>query len=228
MNLARALAETATALQAAGFEEPRRRARRVVAAALDLPPAVTIGHPERALSPAEAGRVRAVLDRVVAREPLSRILGRREFWGLDLALDGDTLDPRPETETLVAAVLRRLPDRGLPLAFLDLGTGSGAILLALLSECAAASGLGGDLALGAARAARPTSPAANWCDCRPRSAAGTRRAPSTAALTGSPPTGRWRRRSPAGSGRRAFSPARSAMGRRQRRRRSFRKTAWQS
>jgi release factor glutamine methyltransferase len=152
--LAMALAEAAAALSAAGFAEPRRRARRVIAAALDLDPSVMLGHPERDLTPAEAGRLRVVLNRVLAHEPLSRILGRREFWGLDLALTADTLDPRPETETVVEAVSRRFSDRTAPLSFLDLGTGSGAILLALLSEFPAARGLGIDVAAGAAQAAR--------------------------------------------------------------------------
>jgi release factor glutamine methyltransferase len=153
-QLASALAAAAAALAVAGFEEPRRRARRILAAALDLSPAVVVAHPERALSAPEADRVRAVLDRVLAHEPLSRILGHREFWGLYFALNRDTLDPRPETETVVEAVLRRLPDRRAPLHLLDLGTGSGAILLALLSECPAARGLGIDIAPGAAAAAR--------------------------------------------------------------------------
>jgi release factor glutamine methyltransferase len=154
VTLAAALAAAAAALAANGCDEPRRRARRVVAAARGLSPAEMIGHPERCLSPAELGRVDAVLARVLAREPLSRILAHREFWGLDLALSADTLDPRPETETIVEAVLERLPDRTAPLRFLDLGTGSGAILLALLSECLAARGLGVDIAIGAVAAAR--------------------------------------------------------------------------
>ena len=83
------------------------------------------------------------------REPLSRILGRREFWGLEFALSADTLDPRPETETVVEAVLRRVLNRNAPLRFLDLGTGTGCILLALLSEFPAAIGFGVDIALGA-------------------------------------------------------------------------------
>ena len=153
-RLGAALDEAAAALKAAGFEEPRRRARRLVAAALDLTQAVVFGHPERALSPGESKRVRAVLDRTLAHEPLSRIEGRREFWGLDLDLGRDTLDPRPETETLVEAALRHLCDRNARLEFLDLGTGSGAILLALLHECPAASGLGIDIAEGAAATAR--------------------------------------------------------------------------
>jgi release factor glutamine methyltransferase len=129
-------------------------ARRVMVAALDLSPAELVSHPERALDDRQLQRVRVTLDRAVEREPLSRILGRREFWGLEFALSAETLDPRPETETLVDAVLRRLPDRGAALRLLDLGTGTGCILLALLSEFPVAMGYGVDIAAGAAQAAR--------------------------------------------------------------------------
>jgi len=81
-------------------------------------------------------------------------LGVREFWGLQLVLSPDTLDPRPETETLVEAVLARLPQRDRRYRFLDLGTGSGCLLLALLSEFPAASGVGVDRAPGAIATAR--------------------------------------------------------------------------
>jgi release factor glutamine methyltransferase len=90
-----------------------------------------------------------MLDRMLKREPLSRILGRREFWGLDFCLSSETLDPRPETETVVEAVLRRNRDRTAPLRFLDLGTGTGCLLLALLGEFPAAIGVGVDIAAGA-------------------------------------------------------------------------------
>jgi len=153
-TLASVLDETAAALRTAGFDEPRRRARRIVAAGLDLAPAALVGHPEQPVSADANERVRAILCRVLAHEPLTRVLGRREFWGLEFALSADTLDPRPETETLVEAIMRRLPDRSAPLRLLDLGTGTGCILLALLSECPAATGIGVDRANGAARTAR--------------------------------------------------------------------------
>ena len=79
----------------------------------------------------------------MADEPLSRIIGRREFWGLDLSIRGATLDPRADTETLVELVLETCTETP-PARILDLGTGSGAILLALLSEYPAATGLGID------------------------------------------------------------------------------------
>jgi release factor glutamine methyltransferase len=157
-------AEAASALTRAGFEEPRRGARRLIASALDLAPVELLGHPERVLDEREVDRVRLTLGRMIAREPLSRIFGRREFWGLDFALSADTLDPRPETETVVEAVLRRIPDRGAPLRFLDLGTGTGCILLALLSEFPAALGFGVDIAPGAAMMARVNAAALGLAD----------------------------------------------------------------
>jgi len=148
------LAEVAAALTHAQFVEPRRRARRLIASILALAPADLLAHPERTVDQQTTDRVRVALARMVEREPLSRILGRREFWGIEFDLSTDTLDPRPETETVVTAVLRSVPDRGAPLRFLDLGTGTGCILLALLSEFPAATGFGVDIAAGAAVTAR--------------------------------------------------------------------------
>ena len=83
-----------------------------------------------------------------------RIIGRREFWGLDLAVTPDVLDPRPDTETIVSAALEALGSRReTPLRMCDLGTGSGAILAALLSECRSAVGWGVDRSHEACRVA---------------------------------------------------------------------------
>lgn len=100
-----------------------------------------------------------------AREPVARILGRRGFWTLDLQVTTDTLDPRPDSETVVEAVLARVQDRAAPLRLLDLGTGSGCLLLALLSELPKAWGLGVDRSPGAAMAARANA-ALNRLDTR--------------------------------------------------------------
>ena len=90
----------------------------------------------------------------MAGEPLSRILGRREFWGLSLAISSQVLDPRPETETIVEAALSILSDRrDEPLCILDLGVGSGALLCALLTEFAKAHGVGVDISADAAAVA---------------------------------------------------------------------------
>jgi release factor glutamine methyltransferase len=153
-SIGSALDNISKALAQAGFDEPWRRARRFVGAALELSATEVFAHPERVLNPAHQRRLAAMLPRVLAHEPLSRILGTREFWRLEFALSADTLDPRPESETVVEAVLRRLTDRAAPYRFLDLGTGTGCLLLALLSEFPRASGVGIDIAPGAVRTAR--------------------------------------------------------------------------
>jgi release factor glutamine methyltransferase len=149
-----ALDAAAATLAAAGFYEPRRHARRLLAAALGLSPAEMFAHPETAVNPPRERRIAGMLNRMIAREPLSRIIGRREFWGLDFLLSSDTLDPRPESESVVEAVLARLTDRSQAYRFLDLGTGTGCLLMALLSEYPRAIGVGIDSAAGAAATAR--------------------------------------------------------------------------
>ncbi len=125
----------------------------MISGALAIPPPDLFGHPDRAVNEQQISRVRALLRRMVAGEPLSRLFERREFWGLEFSLSADTLDPRPDTETVIEAVLRRAPDRDAPLRLLDLGTGTGCLLLALLAEFSAASGVGIDIAEGAVRTA---------------------------------------------------------------------------
>ncbi|MFN0044301.1 MAG: peptide chain release factor N(5)-glutamine methyltransferase [Alphaproteobacteria bacterium] len=101
-----------------------------------------------------AGRFARLIARRLAGEPVSRILGRREFWSLDFALTPDVLDPRPDSETVVEAALTHLGSRDREAAVLDLGTGSGCLLLAVLSELPHAWGVGVDKSVGACRVAR--------------------------------------------------------------------------
>ena len=108
VSVGAALEHAAFALTEAGIDEPRRRARALLAAALDLSATEIFAYPERLLTSTQQARVSVMLDRMLAREPLSRIIGRREFWGLEFLLSADTLDPRPESETIVEAVLTRL------------------------------------------------------------------------------------------------------------------------
>ena len=89
-------------------------------------------------------RLGPLLDRRVAHEPLALILGRREFWSLDFAVSPATLIPRPESETLIEAAVADFADRMPPRLILDLGTGTGCLLLAALSEFPAAFGIGVD------------------------------------------------------------------------------------
>jgi release factor glutamine methyltransferase len=147
------VAEFAAALSLAGFDEPRRQARRLIASALPISPADLFGNPDRAVDEQQIVQLKGMLSRIIEHEPLSRILGRREFWGLEFALSAATLDPRPESETVVEAVLRRKSHRDAPLRLLDLGTGTGCLLLALLSEFPAATGFGIEIAEDAVKTA---------------------------------------------------------------------------
>jgi len=145
--------EAARQLAAAGIEAPLREARLLLGHAADLPPATIMAWPERSVPAAAVRRFEDFLKRRTAHEPVSRLLGRREFWSLDFQVTAETLDPRPDTETLIEAVLAQLPDRTAPYRLLDLGTGTGCILAALLSELPGASGLGIDRSPAAARIA---------------------------------------------------------------------------
>jgi release factor glutamine methyltransferase len=158
------VAEAGAALAAAGVEEPRRHARRLVASALAISQADLFGHPEWALDEPQIHRIRLMLGRMVDGEPLSRILERREFWGLEFILSVATLDPRPETETLVEAVLSRRTGRQASFRFLDLGTGTGCLLVALLGEFPAAIGVGLDIAEHAVRTAACNAAALGCAD----------------------------------------------------------------
>ncbi len=140
------------ALAAAGVADARREARLILAHAAGRDDAVVFAR-DVDLDAAGLARFRAAVARRAAREPLSRILGRREFWSLPFGLGPATLDPRPDTETLVAEALARVGDRGRRLRILDLGTGSGCIALALLSELPMATAIGVDRSADACRVA---------------------------------------------------------------------------
>lgn len=148
------LERSAFRLRAAGVAGPRRDARLLLAAALGVRADRILAWPERLLGPDEVARAEALVGRRAAREPVSRILGVREFWSLTFALSPATLDPRPESETLVEAVLARIADREAAIGILDLGTGTGCLVLAILSELRAAWGMGVDLSEDALAVAR--------------------------------------------------------------------------
>jgi release factor glutamine methyltransferase len=140
-----ALATLKEAFEVRGIENPAREARLSLCAASGVSQVALITAPRQPLGSA-ASRVREVAARRAAGEPLSRIVGRREFWGLSLAISSRVLDPRPETETIVEAALSILSNRrDEPLRILDLGVGSGALLCALLTEFANARGVGVDI-----------------------------------------------------------------------------------
>ncbi len=143
------LREAGKRLAAAGVEDAPRDARLLLRAATGLPPATLVAFPERAIDAAALARFLGLLARREQREPMAQILGQREFWSLRFRVTADTLDPRPDSETLVQAVLERVTDRAAPLRLVDFGTGTGCLLLALLHDLPNATGLGVDLSAAA-------------------------------------------------------------------------------
>ncbi len=137
----------AAKFHAAGLDSPELDARILVGHALGLDHTALAAAEARLLDFEEADAVAALARRRLTREPVARIVGAREFWGLRLRLDAATLVPRPETETVVEAALAAVDaggSRARRLRIADLGTGSGALLLALLTELPNAYGVGTD------------------------------------------------------------------------------------
>jgi release factor glutamine methyltransferase len=143
LTLAQARRAAADRLRERGFDTPDLDARLLVGHALGLDHAALVAQSARRLTPLEAAALDAAVARRLAHEPVARILGTREFWSLPLRVTPDVLVPRPETETVVEAILA-VAARDRPLRIADLGVGSGAILLALLSELPMAFGIGTD------------------------------------------------------------------------------------
>ncbi len=172
----------AARLQSAGIEAAELDARLLVGHALGLDLTGMIRAANRTLTPDESDRLDALAGRRLAGEPVARIIGHKEFWGLPLMLSPATLVPRPDTETVVELaldMLRANPERqGTRIA--DLGTGTGAILLALLSELHGAVGIGTDISQEALETARGNAARLGLAD-----RAGFIRSDYAAGLTGS-------------------------------------------
>ena len=151
---AKATLEATRRLRDGGIESPARDARILVAAALRVDAGQLIGRPEMPLGPAEQASLERAIARRLAREPVSRILGSRGFYGREFEISPATLDPRPDSETLIEVALLLVGrDRKLPLRILDVGTGSGCLLVTLLAELPSATGLGTDIDLEALQVA---------------------------------------------------------------------------
>jgi release factor glutamine methyltransferase len=155
--VAQALALTAPSLKHAGVEQPEVDARLLLGHALGLGRAQLIAQNKRPLAAREIEAFSALVARRLKREPVARILGTKEFWSLPLAVTPDVLVPRPETETVVEEALDALTRDGKrmeDLRILDIGTGSGALLLALMRELPNARGVGTDISAAALSVAR--------------------------------------------------------------------------
>ena len=148
-SLRETLKAAAQTLGDAGIDDPRREAQVLLGHALGIGREVMLGSPERSLTDSERRRVDTLVSRRAAREPAACILGRREFWSLPFTVTRDTLIPRPDSETVIEAALTAFANAPPPRRLLDLGTGSGCLLLALLSELPEADGLGVDISAAA-------------------------------------------------------------------------------
>lgn len=149
--------QLARELTSAQFDTPELDARLLVGAATHLDLTGMTLAAQRRLQADEAERLAASAERRLKHEPVARILGEKEFWGLRFALSADTLVPRADTETVVEAALELMRAGGDPpetIRIADIGTGSGAILLALLHELPTAKGIGTDISSGALRTAK--------------------------------------------------------------------------
>lgn len=145
------------AFRLAGIESPQADARLLLGYALRIDRAQLMSESYRLLDAREVSAIQALAARRLRHEPVSRILGRKEFWSLPLQVSDAVLVPRPETETVVEAALDDVVRGGLRmkrLRILDIGTGSGALLLALLSELKASIGTAADISMPALEVAR--------------------------------------------------------------------------
>lgn len=151
MDIARELQAT---LKEGGIPVDLREVKMMMKEAAGLTEEDFILTPDQPLIQEQQEKLSAIIARRLKGEPLSRIVGVKEFWGLEFEVTPDTLDPRPDTETLIEAVLKSLPDKDAPLRVVDLGTGTGCILISLLTELPNAAGVAVDIsdaALGVAR-----------------------------------------------------------------------------
>jgi release factor glutamine methyltransferase len=143
-TIAAALTEAGGRLRAVGADSPELDARVLLRQVTGHEDAWLIANPDAEIDRTALQGYAELLERRERREPVSQIVGEREFWSRTFRVTADVLTPRPDTETLIETVLSRIEDRDAPLRILDLGTGSGCIALTLLAECPNATALGVD------------------------------------------------------------------------------------
>ena len=159
MTVAEALRRATLQLRQAGIEEAAGDARHLLAHAMHVPREQLLLNAGLLLSKAQQSEFERSISARISRKPVSQITGRRLFWGRPFTVTQDTLDPRPEPECLIEAALHRNFTR-----ILDLGTGTGCILLTLLSERAGATGVGVDISAAAMCVARENAAAFGLAD----------------------------------------------------------------
>lgn len=164
-NLSDTLRVAAADLRAAGVPDAMIDARILASAALRMSREDMLREPEREIDPGGLARLDAMVRRRAGREPVARILGEREFRSLSFRLGPATLDPRPDSETVVEAAIAYADIFPGPVRLLDIGTGTGCLLLSALDALPDASGVGTDIAAGAIEIARQNSKLLGLSDC---------------------------------------------------------------
>ena len=154
LSLRAAVTSAGDILERAGVENAKREASLLLTYVLNDDVGLLYREPERPLTIDEKSTFDGLVARRAAREPLSHLTGHREFWSLDFFVNADVLDPRADSETLIDVVVDARKDGFLPRRIVDLGTGSGCLLLALLSEIPEATGVGIDVSDAALAVAR--------------------------------------------------------------------------
>lgn len=144
-------------LHQAGITDAPREARLIIAHVLHQPYESVYFHPERPLTKDQLYTIAILTERRCQQEPLAKIFGQKEFWGLSFMVTKDTLDPRPDSETLIEGLLAHVPEKNTNLRMLDLGVGSGCLILAALSEYPNATGVAVDKSMKALLVAKANS-----------------------------------------------------------------------
>ena len=153
-TIAAALEAAIKKLSAAGVENPKLDSKLLLCHAADIEPVELITSSNRRLPAQNLQSFEALIERRVLREPVSHLIGEREFWSLPFLVTSDVLDPRPASETLIEAALQYVEDTKKGFSVLDLGTGSGCLLITMLKECPLAAGIGVDISEAALKVAR--------------------------------------------------------------------------
>jgi len=149
-----ALAAATKKLSAAGVDSPNFDSKLLLCHAADIEPVTLITNSNRDLAPQIFQSFESLIERRALREPVSHLIGEREFWSLPFLVTSDVLDPRPASETLIEAALQYVGDTKKGFSVLDLGTGSGCLLITMLKECPLAAGIGVDISEAALKVAR--------------------------------------------------------------------------